>query len=68
MVEYAHAFREGTYRRRTALAASARRVAATTGAIDAVSAVAHRAADASDAPLAGRTAYRAVSYYSYRYL
>ena len=43
-------------------------VAATTGAIDAVSAVAHRAADASDAPLAGRTAYRAVSYYSYRYL
>ena len=32
------------------------------------SALAHRAADASDAPLAGRTAYRAVSYYSYRYL
>jgi len=89
MVEYAHAFREGTYRRRTALAASARRrgcvplprsasrglacngirrAAVTTSAIDAVSAVAHRAADASDAPLAGRTAYRAVSYYSYRYL
>ena len=98
MVEYAHAFREGTYRRRTALAASARRrgcvplprsasrglacngircaagfahasdVAATTSAIDEVGAVAHRAADASDAPLAGRTAYRAVSYYSYRYL
>ena len=100
MVEYAHAFREGTYRRRTALAASARRRGCvplprsasrglacngirraagfaprvpcnrllTTSAIDAVSAVAHRAADASDAPLAGRTAYRAVSYYSYRYL
>ena len=80
MVEYAHAFREGTYRRRTALAASARRrgcvplprsasrglacngircaaasphasdVAATTSAIDEVGAVAHRAADASDAP------------------
>ena len=43
-------------------------VAATTSAIDEVGAVAHRAADASDAPLAGRTAYRAVSYYSYRYL
>lgn len=42
--------------------------AVTTSAVDAVSAVAHRAADASDAPLAGRTAYRAVSYYSYRYL
>ena len=42
--------------------------AVTTSAIDAVGAVAHRAADASDAPLAGRTAYRAVSYYSYRYL
>lgn len=35
---------------------------------DAVSAVAHRAADAPSAPLAGQTAYRAVSYYSYRYL
>ncbi len=42
--------------------------AVTTSATDAVGAVAHRAADASDAPLAGRTAYRAVSYYSYRYL